>query len=97
MSTFLLNNYRFSLTPFASVCFAMITLYLSRRDQRRARLLRESTAPSEGSEDYALDDEADGDLKKPKRQVSEATTTSTQANDIPVPTLASEFRCASVL
>ena len=49
-----------------SVCFAMATLYLSKRDQRRERKLRASTVLSEVSEEYVLEDEADADVKKAK-------------------------------
>ena len=41
----------FSLTGMPSVCFAMATLYLSKRDQRRERNLRASTVLSEVSEE----------------------------------------------
>ena len=73
-----------------SVCFAMATLYLSKRDQRRERKLRASTVLSEVSEEYVLEDEADADVKKAKRQGSEAV--STEVTEVPVPTLISEAR-----
>ena len=73
-----------------SVCFAMATLYLSKRDQRRERKLRASTVLSEVSEEYVLEDEADVDVKKAKRQGSEAG--STEVTEVPVPTLISEAR-----
>ncbi|RPD72453.1 MFS general substrate transporter [Lentinus tigrinus ALCF2SS1-7] len=75
---------------FGMMSFAMLTLYLSRRDQRLAAKRRASTAPSEVSEDIALEDESDADSKKSKAaEVTEVT------NDIPVPVLASEYRCAT--
>ena len=73
-----------------SVCFAMATLYLSKRDQRRERKLRASTVLSEVSEEYVLEDEADADVKKAKRQGSEAV--STEVTEVPVPTSVSEAR-----
>ena len=73
-----------------SVCFAMATLYLSKRDQRRERKLRASTVLSEVSEEYVLEYEADVDVKKAKRQCSEAD--STEVTEVPVPTLISEAR-----
>ncbi|TBU41641.1 MFS general substrate transporter [Dichomitus squalens] len=79
---------------FCMMCFAMATLYLSKRDQRRERKLRASTVPSEVSEEYVLEDEADADIKKAKRHASEATTT--EVTEIPVPTLSSEYRCATL-
>ncbi|KAI0715821.1 MFS general substrate transporter [Cerioporus squamosus] len=73
---------------FGMMSFAMLTLYLSRRDQRRAAKGRVSTAPSEASEDIALEDE-DPDIKKSKSvQITEV---------VDVPTLASEYRCATTL
>ena len=73
-----------------SVCFAMATLYLSKRDQRRERKLRASTVLSEVSKEYVLEDEADADVKKAKRQGSEAG--STEVTEVSVPTLISEAR-----
>ena len=80
----------FSLTDMPSVRFAMATLYLSKRDQRRERKLRASTVLSEVSEEYVLEDEADADVKKAKRQGSEAV--SMEVTEVPVPTLISEAR-----
>ena len=73
-----------------SVCFAMATLYLSKRDQRRERKIRASTVLSEVSEEYVLEDEADADVKKAKRQGSEAG--GTEVTEVSVPTLISEAR-----
>lgn len=42
----------------------MATYVLSRRDQRRARKLRESIPGSDVSEDIVLEDELDADIKK---------------------------------
>lgn len=67
----------------------MLTLYLSRRDQRRAAKHLGSISPSELSEDIILEDESDMDLKKSKpTEVTEVTN---------VPVLASEYRRATVL
>ncbi|KAI0351771.1 MFS general substrate transporter [Trametes cingulata] len=61
---------------FSMMVFAMTTYYLSRRDQRRARKLRESTPVSDVSEEIVLEDELDADLKKPKDlQIIEASET----------------------
>ncbi|KAI0760983.1 MFS general substrate transporter [Trametes elegans] len=49
---------------FSMMCFAMATLYLSRRDERRALAHRASTPGSDVSEEIVLEDELDGDLKK---------------------------------
>ena len=68
----------------------MATLYLSKRDQRRERKIRASTLLSEVSEEYVLEDEADADVKKAKRQGAEAV--STEVTEVPVPTLVSEAR-----
>ena len=76
------------------VCFAMLTLYLSKRDQRRARKLRASTVPSEASDDYVAEDETHVDIKKAKIQ-THASETDVDVSEVPVPTLTSEFRCAA--
>lgn len=79
------------LTICRPVSFAMLTLYLSRRDQRRATERRASVSPSEVSEDIVLEDESDADSKKSKlAEVTEVT-------NVPVPVLASEYRCATTL
>ena len=73
-----------------SVCFAIATLYLSKRDQRRERKLRAGTVLSEVSEEYVLEDEADADVKKAKRRGSEAG--STEVTEVPVLILIQEAR-----
>ncbi|KAM5539259.1 hypothetical protein V8D89_007132 [Ganoderma adspersum] len=77
---------------FGMMCFAMLTLYLSKRDQRRERKLRASTVPSEASDDYVAEDETHTDIKKVKTQ---AHASETDVSEVPVPTLTSEFRCAA--
>nr|VWO95750.1 N/A [Ganoderma boninense] len=71
--------------------FAMLTLYLSKRDQRRARKRRASAVPSEASDDYVAEDETHVDIKKAKTQAH----ASDDVSEVPVPTLTSEFRCAA--
>ena len=67
----------------------MLTLYLSRRDQRRAAKHLTSISPSELSEEMVLEDESVVDLKKSKpADVTEVSN---------VPVLASEYRRATVL
>ncbi len=74
----------------------MATLYLSKRDQRRERKLRTSTVPSEVSEDYVAEDETHVDIKKGKSQAhAHAAESDIDLTEVPVPTLTSEFRCAS--
>ena len=74
------------------MCFAMLTLYLSKRDQRRERKARASTVPSEASDDYVAEDETHVDIKKVK---THAHASETDVSEVPVPTLTSEFRCAA--
>ena len=78
----------------------MATLYLSKRDQRRAQKLRASTVPSEVSEleDYVAEDETHVDVKKARTRVQVQASESesgTDATEIPMPALTSEPRCLS--
>ena len=82
-----------TLTP---VSFAMATLYLSRRDQRRAKERRQSTTGSDTSvaDVITLDEEADAlDTKKRKGPDAEGV----EGVEVPSLTLASELRCATTL
>ena len=75
------------------VSFAMATLYLSRRDQRRAKERRQSTTGSDTSvaDVITLDEEADAlDTKKRKGPDAEGV-------EVPSLTLTSELRCATTL
>ncbi|KAI1797076.1 MFS general substrate transporter [Ganoderma leucocontextum] len=82
---------------FCMMCFAMATLYLSKRDERKERKLRASPVPSEVSEeDYVPEDETeDTDIKKVKTQLHASNSSATDITQVPVPTLTSEFRCVS--
>ncbi|KAI0707068.1 MFS general substrate transporter [Earliella scabrosa] len=78
------------------VSFAMATLYLSRRDQRRAKERRQSTTGSDTSvaDVITLDEEADAlDTKKRKGPDAEGV----EGVEVPSLTLASELRCATTL
>ncbi|PIL35309.1 MFS general substrate transporter [Ganoderma sinense ZZ0214-1] len=79
---------------FSMMCFAMLTLYLSKRDQRRERKLRASTVPSESSDDYVAEDETHMDIKEANVK-TQARASETDVSEVPVPTLTSEFRCAA--